>query len=534
MILYRDDDWVVVDKPEGMVTHAASPGELGVVEWLELHLDMPCHVVSRLDRGTSGALLLARNAEASARAQEIHEGEEAAKIYEFISHVDSRKLGYEETWVCEESIDGKPATTRFTRMAALGEEEGVQRSAPLYRYQARIARGRKHQIRRHAAHGRLPILGDDEYGGRPFPRLCLHCMAIRWPELEAPVQSRRPCSFQCLERGDSSTSRLGLALCRDRRGNWLESITDSFRLVHRDEIQNMPASVDIYGEWFNAVWYDEMADSKKAAARLDPLLRQIMKTYDLRGGVVRNHRRNPHKQRLVAQTRTVGEEPPETFTVTEHGLRYEINLLATQHTGLFLDQRDNRRRVMLAAQGRRLANLFAFTCSFSVAAARAGCEVVFSVDTAKACLNTGKTNFELNELNETGQGKFIQEDVRKWLDRQLRRLEEDPAAYPRLDLVVCDPPVFSSSKDGGKFSVEREWPQLAYKVAKLMGKDSVAIFANNHRGGKHAVYRGALEENFGDVVDLRPPLDFPVAGGRPHHVRMFWCRQKGGQSRNLS
>jgi len=59
LILYRDRSWLVVDKPTGMATHAGNPGELGVVEWLDLHLGIKAHVVSRLDRATSGALLLA-------------------------------------------------------------------------------------------------------------------------------------------------------------------------------------------------------------------------------------------------------------------------------------------------------------------------------------------------------------------------------------------------------------------------------------------------------------------------------------------
>ena len=59
MILHHDNDWVFVDKPVGMATHAGKPGELGAVEWLALHLGLETHVVSRLDRGTSGVLLLA-------------------------------------------------------------------------------------------------------------------------------------------------------------------------------------------------------------------------------------------------------------------------------------------------------------------------------------------------------------------------------------------------------------------------------------------------------------------------------------------
>ncbi len=89
--------------------------------------------------------------------------------------------------------------------------------------------------------------------------------------------------------------------------------------------------------------------------------------------------------------------------------------------------------------------------------------------------------------------------------------------------MICDPPVFASAKDGGKFSLETEWPRLAAATADLMGPKGIAVFANNHRSGNHAFYRRALEEQFSDVTDLRPPLDFPVFPKRPHHVRTFWC-----------
>jgi len=520
MILYQDDDWLAVDKPEGLATHAGSPGELGVVEWLQLHLDLRTHVVSRLDRGTSGVLLLARHRAASARAQTIHESGEAEKIYDFISHRDSRASGLPLEWTSDEPLDGKDAATRFTCLGPLAS------GSPLFHYRARIHRGRRHQIRRHAAAAGIPILGDTVYGGRPFGRICLHCSEVRWPELPAPVASMLPPSFEALARRDETPAGLGFDLCRDRRGAWLPGITDAFRTVHRDEISDLPVSVDVFASWFNAIWYDETADPAKAAARLDPLLQRIMEIHRLDGGVVRTHHRNPHQKNLVTELRVVGKKPPSVFPVHEHGLRYEINLLTTQHAGLFLDQRDTRRRIMLAVAGWRMANLFAFTCSFSVAAARAGCEVVFSVDTAKACLETGKTNFALNDLANSGLGKFIREDARKWVTRQLRKQDEDPDSFLPLDLMVCDPPVFASSRDGGKFSVEKEWPWLAESLHRLLGPGGIAVFANNHRAGRHGFYRRELEKRFATVTDLRPPLDFPVAEGRPHHVRTFWCEKK--------
>jgi 23S rRNA (cytosine1962-C5)-methyltransferase len=132
-------------------------------------------------------------------------------------------------------------------------------------------------------------------------------------------------------------------------------------------------------------------------------------------------------------------------------------------------------------------------------------------------------NFALNGLTEGGKGKFIQEDARKWLKRQQKRRREKPDEHQPLDLVICDPPVFASAKDGGKFSLVDEWPGLAAGVSALMEPAGVAVFANNHRSGDHAFYRRELEKSFGEVTDLRPPLDFPVFPRRPHHVRTFWC-----------
>ncbi|PIE75471.1 hypothetical protein CSA17_07300 [bacterium DOLJORAL78_65_58] len=97
MILYRDDNWLAVDKPEGLATHAGKPGELGVVEWLRLHHGLETHVISRLDRGTSGVLLLARTAAASARAQEIHEQGLALKTYHFLTP----EQPVADSWVCD-------------------------------------------------------------------------------------------------------------------------------------------------------------------------------------------------------------------------------------------------------------------------------------------------------------------------------------------------------------------------------------------------------------------------------------------------
>jgi 23S rRNA G2069 N7-methylase RlmK/C1962 C5-methylase RlmI len=534
MILFQNSQWLVVDKPVGMTTHAPREGELGVVEWLQSHLDRKTHVVSRLDRDTTGVLMLALDPATSAEAQKIHQDGSATKVYEFFSPVDSHELGLGDTWIREDELDEKSAHTVFRRVGPFDPGPGARSSiaagrpvGSLTRYRAEISHGRRHQIRRHAAASGLPILGDAEHGGAPWPRLCLHCAEIRWPGLESLVAELPP-SFRELLSGDCDATSLGFALCRDRRGSWLQQITDSLRVVHRDEIEHLPVAIDVFGGWFKAAWFDEGADPDKRDRRLDPLLELVQRDYGCRGGVVRIHRSNPHQRTLVTETRIVGEAPPEKFIVNEHGLGYEISLTQTQHPGLFLDQRDSRRHIALQAEGRRLANLFAYTCSFSVAAVDRGAEVAFSVDVARPCLNSGKANFEHNDLAKTGCGKFIQEDARKWLQRQLRKKENRPEEFQALDVIVCDPPVFASSKDGGKFVLEKEWPRLVADIAALLAPGGLAVFANNHRTGDEDAYRNALYRSFRKVIPHRPPLDFPVLRNQPPHVRIYACSEITG------
>ena len=485
MILHQDDHWLAVDLPIGMAAQSRRAGELGAIEWLELYHGWKTRVVAAPAAGVSGVLLLGLG-------EQDFSADDAVVVHEFMTSATPPSDHWEQNGANFTVIDHSEHSFRIK----------VQTS------------GLSVDVCRLAAESGTPILGDKNNGGQPWPRLALHVSQLQFPGIEQPIHAPSPPSF---------TTPGSYAHCRDLRGLWLPSITNTFRAIHRDEIPGLPAAVDVYADWFDAVWFDEEADQATIHSALDPILEDIRTAHGCLGGTLRIHRRNPHQRSLVIETEIVGDTPPARFTVEEHGLKYEISLTETQHTGLFLDQRDTRRRLALIAKGRRLANLFAYTCSFSVAAAAAGVEVAFSVDLARACLETGKTNFALNNLAETQRGKFVKDDVRKWLARQQRRRNDKPNEYRDLNLVVCDPPVFASSKEGGRFSVEKEWEGLARVAAELMGKHGLAVFANNHRGGDHRRYLETLTSAFSKVTELAPPLDFPRLPGEPPHVRTFWC-----------
>lgn len=508
--VYRDSSWLVVHKPSGLSSHAALPGDLGLAEWLELHHDLKAHLCSRLDKDTSGLILLAMDSQASCRAQAIHEQGLARKTYYFIT---DKKSPTPSSWTCNDSLDGKACSTSFQYIKSGGGHN---------LYKAEISRGRKHQIRRHAAAAGVAILGDTLYGGTPFVRLCLHCTELIWPELSEPLSIELPQAFSLLLAGGDPLL-IETRVAMERRLPLLASITNAMRLVHRGEVQGRAFTIDLFDRYLCVTGYDENLASENLRSSLAAPLAGLSRELGCLGAVIRTNRRDPHHRKLFSDVVIWGDEAPPSFWVEEHDLRFQVALNDAQHVGLFLDQRDSRRRIWKVALGKRVANLFAFTCSFSVFAVQAGAEVAFSVDLAAGCLERGKANLRANTLDQGNNGKFIKEDVRKWLARQLRKQEAEPTAFAPWDIIICDPPVFASAGKGATFSVENEWQELGRQTRALLAPGGVALFANNHSTGNFKKYLHQLQESFAKVTPLRPPFDFPILAGRPEHVRIFWC-----------
>jgi 23S rRNA G2069 N7-methylase RlmK/C1962 C5-methylase RlmI len=508
--LYQDENWLVANKPTGLSTHAPEEGALGLTEWLKLHHGLRVHICSRLDKGTSGVLLFALNSAASALAEKIHGSHQARKTYDFIS---DRAPNRGPAWTCRQNLDGKPCSTTFR---VLRQGQG------LTLFRAVISHGRRHQIRRHAALSGIPILGDSEHGGTSFPRLCLHCSETRWPPIAEKLSAGLPQSFHWLLDGQDRTL-IETAVAFERRLGWLLTVSDAFRLVHRGELSELPCAVDLYGPWLCVSTEEGPLGTSALKNTLKPALAYLEKLFRCKGGIIRTHRTDPHHRELFGEVCCWGEPIPPAFWVREHDLFYEAALNDRQHVGLFLDQRDSRRRLCLAAADKRVANLFAFTCSFSATAIHGGAETAFSVDAAAGCLDRGKHNFARNGLAEDGRAKFIREDVRQWLARQKRRKNELGKNFQAWDLIVCDPPVFASTGKGRAFVLEKAWPELVQDVRAILADDGSALFANNHRSGNEEFYAAELRKFFAKVTRLRPPFDFPERPGNPPQVRIFWC-----------
>lgn len=203
---------------------------------------------------------------------------------------------------------------------------------------------------------------------------------------------------------------------------------------------------------------------------------------------------------------------PETnlqSVVTEDMLRYEIDFAAGYSVGFFIDQRANRQFVRRIAP-KRMLNCFAYTCSFSVAAANVGATTV-SVDLSKKSLARGRENFALNSLT-TNDHRFIADDVLDFLPRLARHGE-------KFDMIILDPPTFSRSHRGKKFQVERDFEALLLLALELAERDGRILISTNcanlNERALEAMGRFCLKTTRrAGSFHREPPLpDFPAGTG---------------------
>ena len=193
-ILLEDDDLLVLNKPSGLAVHGGSGLSFGVIEALrELRPQSRfLELVHRLDRDTSGCLLIAKRRSALKSLHEQFRDDDVNKVYlalltgrwarkEWLGDAPLKKnvLQSGERLV-RVARDGKPSSTLFRRMRSFAAATLVE---------ARPISGRTHQIRVHAQHMGHPLLGDDRYGqaeaNRQFrqlglKRLFLHAVETRF------------------------------------------------------------------------------------------------------------------------------------------------------------------------------------------------------------------------------------------------------------------------------------------------------------------------------------------------------------------
>jgi 23S rRNA (cytosine1962-C5)-methyltransferase len=172
-----------------------------------------------------------------------------------------------------------------------------------------------------------------------------------------------------------------------------------------------------------------------------------------------------------APSRRLRGELPESLEALEAGLSFTLRLGAAQNIGFFPDMAAGRQAVRARAAGKSVLNLFAYSCSFSVAALAGGAERVVNLDMNRGALELGKINHRINRI-DLRQASFLPMEFFRSLGK-LRRLAP-------FDLVICDPP----ASQGESFTAKRHWPRLVRSLPDLVkpGGEVLACLSAPHLG----------------------------------------------------
>ncbi len=526
LILFEDEHLLVVNKPAGWNTHAPSPyaGE-GIYDWLR-HREprwASLAILHRLDKETSGVLLFGKTPLANRSLTEQFAQRVVRKRYVLFTDRTVRVASVTAVSSIERAGEryvsrplrpgGERAETRFRVRSC---DPGTNGRTVI---EAEPVTGRTHQIRVHAAEHGFPILGDALYGGAESGRVWLHAemLSVRHPATNEELTFAAPADFEADARAALRAAVIDPAE------------TNAWRMIH--------GASDGWPGW----WVDRLGPNalSQSVEMLTPAQRACAQQWP--GVSAIYHKRLDRQVRRASPSEVSpqwvwgeGEAIDGPFEILENGVRYELSFAEGYSIGLFLDQRDNRRRFLVnhvagefplfpgGAVGREVLNTFAYTCGFSVCAARAGARVT-SLDLSRKYLEWGRRNFLLNGLDPAAHD-FIYGDTFNWM----LRLAKKGRAF---DAIVLDPPTFSQSRESGVFRAEKDYGKLVAAALPLLRAEGVVLASTNAAGLAPeeflAIVEGAIVAA-GRRVRQRhyvpQPPDFPISRDEPAYLKTAWLR----------
>lgn len=259
-------------------------------------------------------------------------------------------------------------------------------------------------------------------------------------------------------------------------GRWLrQEAIHCYRLYDAD-LPEYALAIDVYEGDRRRVHVQEyeapgQVDAHKAKRRLREALGVVLEVLEV--GEEALYFKVRRRQKGAAQYEKQAAQG-DFFEVVEGGNRFLVNLEDYLDTGLFLDHRLTRRLIGELAAGRDFLNLFAYTGTATVYAARGGAASTTTVDMSKTYLDWARRNLALNGLGGPAH-RFIQADCLQWM----RQAAAEGAGY---GLVFLDPPSFSASKRmQGTLDIQRDHVDLIRAAADLLTADGVLVFTNNLR-----------------------------------------------------
>jgi len=289
----------------------------------------------------------------------------------------------------------------------------------------------------------------------------------------------------------------------------------AYRLVHGEADLLPSLIVDRYGDYLVVQALSQGTD------RLLPLIvRALEDLVHPRGILARNDPRARLLEGLEQRVEVLAGDVPESVTVTESGITYDVDLRRGQKTGLFLDQRENRAAASLYARGRAL-DCFSYSGGFALSLARHAEETI-AIDISDDAIAHVRKNAERNGLTIDARVGNVFDEL-----RGLERLRE------RFDTIVLDPPAFAKSKAAVP-KAAAGYKEINLRALKLLTPGGTLVTCScsyhvNEAAFAEIVYDAAIDAQVHvTVVEKRMQArDHPVLLGVPetYYLKCFILRK---------
>ena len=202
------------------------------------------------------------------------------------------------------------------------------------------------------------------------------------------------------------------------------------------------------------------------------------------------------KRRYSNETFAIRGKIPENETAIENKIKFKLNFY-NQNIGYFGDTKNARSYVEKISKDKKVLNLFAYTCGFSLFAKRGEAKLIANVDMNKGVLKTGQQNHHINNLSTKG--------VKFWPYNILKAFSKLKKEAP-YDIIIIDPPTFQK----GSFVASKDYIKIIKKLHTISHDKTILVACVNSPDISKEDLQNLIEKNsaFKYQNSITPPKEF--------------------------
>lgn len=263
--------------------------------------------------------------------------------------------------------------------------------------------------------------------------------------------------------------------------------TNAFRMFNGEGDGIGGLTIDYFAGYYLVTWYSEGIYSFK-----EEVINALLKSAEVKG-IYQKKRFDTDGKYIEDQDYVMGEVPNWPLIVKESGQHFAIYLDDGAMVGIFLDQREVRKRIRdHYAKGKAVLNTFSYTGGFSVFAAAGGASQTTSVDLANRSLSKTREQFSVNDIDPETQ-IIIVEDVFKYFKYAVKK-------ELKFDMVVLDPPSFARSKKF-TFSASKDYINLLKEAIAITEKEGMIVASTNCSSFNIQRFKSFIDSAFSQMGD---------------------------------